>query len=188
MRKAGQTGSGLVDQEDIGGLCRAVADGDRDAFRRLYGLTSPRLFGIALRILRDRAKAADVLRQVFLEIWNAAAEFGAVDDPLVRLVARVRSLSLDLVRAEAVEGHALDPFETEDEVEDPLAREQRSEELKALLTCLGQLTQERRRMILHAYYDGWSREALSIYFHAPVHAVNTWVWRSIAELDAGLDA
>ncbi|OYW60544.1 MAG: hypothetical protein B7Z30_03955, partial [Rhizobiales bacterium 12-68-15] len=159
MRKAGQTGSGLVDQEDIGGLCRAVADGDRDAFRRLYGLTSPRLFGIALRILRDRAKAADVLRQVFLEIWNAAAEFGAVDDPLVRLVARVRSLSLDLVRAEAVEGHALDPFETEDEVEDPLAREQRSEELKALLTCLGQLTQERRRMILHAYYDGWSREA-----------------------------
>ncbi len=97
------------------------------------------------------------------------------------------SHALDSVRADAVEGHALDTFESDGEVDDPLALVGRSAELTRLLACLGALTEERRRMILYAYYDGWSREALSIYFDAPVHAVNTWIWRSIAELDAGLE-
>lgn len=175
-------------QDELKRLLAAVSEGDRDALRQLYELTAPRLFGIALRILRDREKAAEVLVRVFADLVppSGAQEAGA-DNALERLVALTRSHALDSVRADAVEGHALDTFESDGDVDDPLALEGRSAELTRLLACLGTLTEERRRMILYAYYDGWSREALSIYFDAPVHAVNTWIWRSIAELDAGLE-
>lgn len=175
-------------QEDMKRLWRTVAEGDRDALRQLYWLTAPRLFGIALRILRDRAAAEEVIVRVFVDL-PAAAESAPEDgdNALLHLVSTTRSQALDKVRADAVEGHALDAFESDGDVDDPLAEGQRSADLAHLLGCLGGLTEERRRMILHAYYDGWSREALSIYFDAPVHAVNTWIWRSIAELDAGLE-
>ena len=179
---------GAVLQDELKRLLEAVSEGNRAALRRLYELAAPRLFGIALRILRDREKAADVLVRVFTDLAQTSdGDSETADNPLARLVALTRSPALDSVRADGVEGHALDAFETDGDVDDPLAREDRSPDLTRLLACLGTLTEERRRMILYAYYDGWSREALSIYFDAPVHAVNTWIWRSIAELDAGLE-
>ena len=36
-----------------------------------------------------------------------------------------------------------------------------TEELKRLLACLGQLDEDRRRMVLLAYYSGWSRDQLA---------------------------
>ncbi len=36
-------------------LMQAIANGDRRAFEQLYRLTSPHLFAVALRMLRDRA-------------------------------------------------------------------------------------------------------------------------------------
>lgn len=176
----------MTDPEGLKDLLVAASGGDRDAFARLYGLTAPRLHGIALRILRQEGLAADVLRVVFVQLWNEAAAIAGEADPFAHMVARVRGEALDLVRARGESGLSLEPFEVEEEVEDPLASDVRSPELGRLLTCLGQLSEERRRMVLHAYYDGWSKEALSIYCDAPPHAVNTWIWRSIAELDACL--
>ncbi|MEP9378903.1 sigma factor-like helix-turn-helix DNA-binding protein [Aquabacter sp. CN5-332] len=176
----------MTDPEGLKDLLVAASSGDRAAFARLYGLTAPRLHGIALRILRQEDLAADALRAAFVRLWHEAASLAGEDDILTLMVARVRREALDAARARAESGLSLEPFEVEEEVEDPLASDVRSPELGRLLSCLGQLSEERRRMVLHAYYDGWSKEALSIYCDAPPHAVNTWIWRSIAELDVCL--
>ena len=44
-------------------LIAEVARGNKSAFASLYGLTRAKLQGVALRILRDRALAEDVLQE-----------------------------------------------------------------------------------------------------------------------------
>ena len=57
-----------------------------------------------------------------------------------------------------------------------------SAELRTLLNCLAELSGDLRRMVLLAYYDGWSREALAVEFDAPVATIRTWLLRSLEQL------
>ena len=51
------------------------AEGDSEAFVGLYDATSSRVFGLALRILRDRAQAEEVAQDAYLDVWQQAARF-----------------------------------------------------------------------------------------------------------------
>ena len=62
-------------------LLVAAGRGDRDAFRALYDQTSPKLFGIILRIIRNRAAAEDILQDVYLKIWRNAATYSRETGP-----------------------------------------------------------------------------------------------------------
>jgi RNA polymerase sigma-70 factor (ECF subfamily) len=63
------------DKDGLATLLAEVASGDKSAFAKLYGLTSRKLFGVALRILRDRAAAEDIVQEVYVRIWRNAASF-----------------------------------------------------------------------------------------------------------------
>lgn len=56
---------------------QACARGDRVALQRIYESEARYLLGVALRIVRDRATAEDVLHDAFLAIWRGAASFDA---------------------------------------------------------------------------------------------------------------
>ncbi|OYX72865.1 MAG: hypothetical protein B7Y95_09660 [Rhizobiales bacterium 32-66-11] len=201
----------MANSDVLSDLVIAVSLGDRDAFQILYARTSPRFFGIALRLLRHRDRATAALKAAYLSIWNQAQAlrplFDAatqedegfadrpaaetlrdlIGDPLCWMVAHVRRAALDLAREQASDdGSVFEPFAAEEAADDPLASEGRSRALLELLGCLGQLSEERRRMVLLAYYDGWTRDALSVYFDAPVHGINSWLRRSVGEIDAVL--
>nr|WP_273546245.1 MULTISPECIES: sigma factor-like helix-turn-helix DNA-binding protein [unclassified Xanthobacter] len=55
-----------------------------------------------------------------------------------------------------------------------------------VLAALGLLSEERRRMVLLAYYDGWTRDALGVYFDIPDTGVRAWLARSAQEIAAHL--
>ena len=59
----------------IGELVLRVAAGDQAAFARVYDLLAPRVFGLILRVLVDRAQSEEVLQEVFLEVWQSASRF-----------------------------------------------------------------------------------------------------------------
>ena len=59
----------------VGVLLVQTAQGDQDAFARMYDLLSPRVFGLILRVLVDRAQSEEVLQEVFLEVWQSAGRF-----------------------------------------------------------------------------------------------------------------
>jgi RNA polymerase sigma-70 factor (ECF subfamily) len=65
---------------------------------------------------------------------------------------------------------------------DPLAGREMTEELRRLLACMGRLDEERRRLVLFAYYDGWSREQLAAKFGKPVNTIKTWLRRALMEI------
>jgi RNA polymerase sigma-70 factor (ECF subfamily) len=62
---------------DLCSLLEAVASGDRKAFRTLYDKSSPVLFAICVRLMRDRDLAQDVLQEAMTRIWRKAHLFDA---------------------------------------------------------------------------------------------------------------
>src|SRR5215475_8033782 len=84
------------DADDVE-LVAAMAAGDRRALATLYERHCALLLGLAMRIVREKREAEDLLHDVFLEAWRTASDF----DPKrgrVRtwLAIRMRSRALDL--------------------------------------------------------------------------------------------
>src|ERR1044072_784245 len=72
---------------------------DRAAFVELYRATSAHLNGIALRILRNRQWAEEVLQDAYVKIWNHAADYEASrGTAMTWMINIVRNAALDVVR------------------------------------------------------------------------------------------
>ena len=56
-------------------LLRLSARGDEAAFAQLYDATSSRIYGLALRVVRDPAQAQEVTQEAYLETWRTASRF-----------------------------------------------------------------------------------------------------------------
>jgi RNA polymerase sigma-70 factor (ECF subfamily) len=179
------TGRSMRASADIVELMGRVARKDRVAFAELYRATSAKLFGTAIRILRRRELAEEVLQDVYAKIWERAGDFDAAKaSPVTWMAAIVRNRALDEVRRKQMASVEDMPegFEPAGDNPDPLAARQRSEALRQLLACLDKLEPQKRQMVLLAYYHGSSREALAARYEAPVPTIKTWLHRSLAQL------
>jgi RNA polymerase sigma-70 factor (ECF subfamily) len=175
----------MLSPQELVWLLAAVAKGDRPAFERLYAATRAKLYGVVLRILRRHDLADEVMQETYLKIWSSAGQFDpALSSPITWMVAIARNRAIDLVRKKTEVSIDEDPavLEIAADSPDPLARREMTEELRRLLACMGRLDEERRRLVLFAYYDGWSREQLAAKFDKPVNTVKTWLRRALIEI------
>ncbi|SER22513.1 RNA polymerase, sigma subunit, ECF family [Faunimonas pinastri] len=162
-------------------LLEATARGEHSAFRDLYDATSSKLFGVVLRIVRDRALAEDVLQETYLKVWQKADVFSpAAGAPLTWLCTIARNRAIDRVRASdytrrttGLDGSndvfatLADPAQT-----DPVM-------LETLRLCLSRLESEARECVVLAYCSGFSREELAERFARPVGTIKTVLHRSL---------
>ena len=156
-------------------LLAAVAKGDAEASGRLYEATRARLYGVVLRIVRRPELAAQVMQDAYTAIWRRAHEFDAqTATPITWMVAIARGLALDLVRTQPGIEEASATSDVGAEESGP-ANRQITEELRRLLACLGELEPEHRRLVLLAYYSGWSREQLAARFETGLDNVRAWL-------------
>jgi len=164
-------------------LLAAVAKGDQAAFERLYQATRAKLYGVALRILGRADLAGEVIQEAYLKVWNSAGQFDpAMASPITWMLAIARNRAIDLVRAKPELSIEAELMEVAAETPDPLAKREMSEELKRLLACMGRLDEERRRLVLLAYYSGWSRDQLAAKFGKPVNTIKTWLRRALLDI------
>jgi RNA polymerase sigma-70 factor, ECF subfamily len=166
-------------------LLRRVAEGDRPAFAELYKATSAKLYGIIVRILIRRDLADEILQDVYLKIWQMADDYdSAKGSPITWMAAIARNRAIDEVRRvtpvsieDAPETLQLKSYEP-----DAFSTLQSKQDMQRLLICIEALGAERREMVLLAYFDGASRDALAAKFAKPVATIKTWLHRSIAQL------
>ena len=171
--------------DDLSPLLRRVAARDAAAFAALYQRTSPKLYGVVARILTRGDAAADVLQEAYVRIWEKAGDFDPQKgSPLAWMATIARNRALDEVRRVRPGSLEDQPegFEPAADEVDPLAARERSEGLAALVACLEKLDEEKRAILMLAYYRGSSREALAKRFGRPVATIKTWLHRSLAEL------
>ena len=166
-------------------LIAAVAKGDEVAFERLYAATRAKLFGVVLRILRRQDLAEEVIQEAYVKIWNGAGLFNpGLSSPITWMASIARNRAIDVVRKRGEVSIEEEPgaMEVAADSPDPLARREMTEELKRLLECIGRLEPDRQKLVLLAYYNGWSREQLAAKFEAPVNTVKTWLRRSMMDI------
>ena len=85
---------------DLADLLRRAGRADEAAFAQLYDATSRRVFGLALRVVRDPAQAEEVTQEAFLEIWRTAGRFDAdKGSPLAWLLTITHRKAVDRVRS-----------------------------------------------------------------------------------------
>lgn len=166
-------------------LLAAVAKGDQAAFERLYAATRTKLYGVSLRILRRSDMAEEVLQESYVKIWRNAGEFNPrLASPITWMVAITRNGALDVLRKRTERSLEEEPqaLEVAADEPDPLARRQMTDELKRLLACMGSLEEEHRKVLLLAYYNGWSRDELATKFDKPVNTIKTWLRRALIQI------
>ncbi len=171
-------------------LIDRVGRKDEAALRLLYDRTSPKLFGLALRVVRQREWAEDVLQEAFMTIWRVAGDYRAtLSPPMAWMGLIVRSRALDLLRrrtadraqltqefddvlAETLESDAPNPADTADA----------SEQAWALHQCLSQLEGRQREVVSLAYLRDMSHGELAEQLKLPLGTVKTWIRRGIEKL------
>jgi RNA polymerase sigma-70 factor (ECF subfamily) len=155
----------------------ACGRGERRALHDLYVQESPRLLGVAKRLVRDKALAEDIVHDAFLKIWAGAGRF----DPS-RGSARgwmysvTRHLALNYLRDHSREAQG------DVDLQDNVATFDIQEDSARIHLCLEQLEPARRSCIVHAYVDGYSHAQISHKLGTPLGTVKAWIKRSLSAL------
>jgi RNA polymerase sigma-70 factor (ECF subfamily) len=100
------------------------------------------------------------------------------------MAAMARNRALDEVRRKrpATVGDARELADGVSDEDDPLEQLEQSERLARLRQCLDGLDRERREVVLLAYREGLTREALAERFACPSGTIKSWLRRSLLQL------
>lgn len=185
----------MPDPADLRQLLARVALGDRGAFRRLYDATAPYLMGVALRIVRRRDRAEEVVQDAFVNAWNRAGAYQAhLSQPLTWLTAIVRNRALDDLRSAARHAtESLDDAETgaprdvPDERPNPLGLLERAADALRIRACLDAIEGPQRQCLALAYYHGLSHSEVATQIGSPIGSVKVWLRRGLERLRRCLD-
>ena len=183
-----------TEEELVAQLLTASGRGDVRAFRSLYQRTSPRLYGLLMRMLRRPDLAKDALQECYVRIWQKADHYvPEKGDPMSWLftVARYRAIDLARTRSYQIEPGDNDEetlLQIVDSAQSPEDRAIEREGLQRLNHCLRGLSDEQRKSLLLAYYEGYSHQELAREMKAPLGTVKAWVRRGLQRLRACLDA
>jgi RNA polymerase sigma-70 factor, ECF subfamily len=158
-------------------LMALSARGHEEAFAELYDRTSQRVYGIILRVLRSPDHAAEVMQEVYVEVWRQSARYSAAKGSVIawlttmahrRAVDRVRSVSSEVARDERYAFHRGD--REIDHVWDGV--EQRLD-VERVRRGMASLTPIQREALTLAYFGGYTQSQVAQLLKLPLGTVKT---------------
>ena len=162
---------------ELGELLKACSLGEEAAFAKLYDATTARLFGLVLRIVRDRAQAEEVTQDAYLDIWRNSSRFdpdrGSAMSWLMTIghrkaVDRVRSAEAARRRDTAhVAREQAAPFDQT--VEDA----HRNLDAQRVRRALDTLTETQRGAVELAYFGGYTHREVATMLELPLGTAKT---------------
>ena len=174
---------GSAQKDDDFLLMRRVSERDEAALRALYQRHSGMVFGMCLRILRDRGEAEQVLIDVFAEVWQQASRFDSTRGSTagyLALLARSRSIDNARSRKSANRTQALRPQDRDlgdagrslREVVQPIDSTLAHERDKMIVAALDSLGEHQRVAVEMAFYQGLSHSEIAAKLDRPIGTVS----------------
>jgi len=190
MERSSRYGASLIEPD----LVARAAKGDQQAFEALYDHSSSLLFTLASRILGDREEAADLLQEVYLEVWRKGARYDPTrGTPVAWLVTLTRSRAIDRLRSRVAKGHGrTDSIHETDAAELPAERPGPYEtaadrELRtAVAKALAGLPEAQQQALELAYYEGLSHTEIAARLRQPLGTIKTRIQLGMSKLKAAL--
>lgn len=174
----------MSDRDTLEDLMARIQLRDRSAFSALYSATSAKLFGICLRVLKDRAVAEEVLQEVYIKIWDKADRYRVTGhSPMSWLITLARNHAIDRLRQSGPPTADLDAVApVASSAPGPEAQAVAAGEARRIADCLGELDQTRAAAVRGAYLEGLAYADLAAQFDVPLNTMKTWLRRSLQSL------
>ena len=168
-------------------LIERTMTGDEAALSIIYDRYSAMLFGMLMRILRDKQAAEEVLQDVFLQLWRNAVQFDSSRGSLpawLLVIGRNRAISRLRGRGsrevvEESEGDFADTFVSPQNVEEEASR---NELMKSVTAALSRLPAEQRQAVELAYFEGMTQSEIAARTGSPLGTVKTRVRSAMQSL------
>ncbi|MDQ4087263.1 MAG: sigma-70 family RNA polymerase sigma factor [Pseudomonadota bacterium] len=163
-----------------------VAQGSQAALEDVYARTCAKLFGVCLRILRDRSEAEDALQEVYVSVWRRAGSFDRDRaSPITWLATLARNRAIDKLRSSG-RSRASEPIDAAlnmpDGGADALLRLEGKQERIRLLRCVEELEERQSSAIRAAFFDGLTYSELAERGNVPLGTMKSWVRRGLLRL------
>jgi RNA polymerase sigma-70 factor (ECF subfamily) len=175
-------------------LLARTALADQSAFAELYRRTSARLYAVALRILRDRGAAEEILQEAFVSVWHNAGSYSAAkSQPQTWLTTIVRNRCLDQLRRREVDTVSLTRDDDDAEIDLPSDGPTPVEllldgaEARSVRECVDALEGAQKQAIALAFFHGLTHAELAQHLHEPLGTVKSWVRRGLERIKQCLD-
>ena len=158
---------------------------DPQALAELYDRYGRAAYSLALRVVRDKAIAEDLVQETFLRVWNRVHsidhEKGAIGP---WLLAIARNKAIDYLRSSAGRERNIELDETDHA---PLYREMEAEILvsdqaRRVKSALDKLGPNYRTVMELAYFEGLSQSEMSVRMGQPLGTIKTWVRTALQSL------
>jgi len=172
-------------------LLARVVKGDHQAFSQLYDQSSTLLYTMALRILGNRDEAAELLQDVYLEVWRKVARYDVGrGTPVAWLVTLTRSRAIDRLRARTARAHHTASNSADGSLTANIAdrnpgpfETHAGQELRGLVAgALSGLPEAQQQAIELAYYEGLSHMEIAAKLNQPLGTVKTRIKLGMAKL------
>jgi RNA polymerase sigma-70 factor (ECF subfamily) len=162
-------------------VVRRLAAGDPAALAEFYDRFAALVNALALRILRDTADAEDVVQEVFLQAWRQADRFDpARGTPEAWLCTIARTRALDRLRRRV--SRREDPAEAAPAP----ACLPRNVEALAVREALQGLSQDQRRALELAYFEGLTQTEIAARLDEPLGTIKTRIRTAMIRLREAL--
>lgn len=153
------------------------ARGDDSSFAELYDLTSSRIYGLVLRVLRAPELAGEVTQEVYLEIWQQCARYSRDKGSVLAWMTTIaHRRAVDRVRAERSRmerdhRHAASSASPDfDTVWEGVGRNLDADRVRR---ALDSLTRIQREALSLAYFGGYTQSQVAQLLGLPLGTVKT---------------
>jgi RNA polymerase sigma-70 factor, ECF subfamily len=166
-----------TDSQRLATLMGASARGDEAAFAALYDATSARAFGLAVRVVRDRAQAEEVTQEAYLEVWRTASRFDATRGSALSWVLTIlHRKAVDRVRSAEASTRRDTTYNQQNqhsEHDSTAEHAHASLEAKRVRGVLQTLTGKQREAIELAYFGGYTQSEVAALLGIPIGTTKT---------------
>lgn len=168
-------------------LLHRVRQRDPSAMTKLFDAYGGMVYSVALRVLRDSARAEDLLQDVFFQLWRKPESFVSSRGSLgAWLLVVTRNRAIDILRrkrpTESVDDY---PLASTVNLATEVEREAMLRKVRAILT---DLPAEQRNILELAYFEGLSHTEIAERTGQPLGTVKTRMRSGLMSLRKALQA
>ncbi len=174
----------IPDNEIDQRLIAQISSGDTGALATLYDRHGPKMLGLAVRILRNRTDAEDLVHDVFLEAWKRVKTYDARRGSVQSwLLLRLRSRAIDRLRRLAM-ARAHGMFGNAVETKSVSVRNNAvsASDHVIVLRALQKLSEEQRLVVELSYFEGLTYKEIAERCGVPVGTVKSRLSAAIGKL------